>query len=277
VTELEKAIAKLSPLHKKLGRPKPGDWLAEHDEPGQTFAEYRDSKPVTPDVDGPRRLLYIQPLGALTKTQRAIVEQTAEYMHDFFGLEVRLSPELPLTLVPESARRVHPSWGVPQILTEYVLEKLLAPRLPADAAAYISFTASDLWPGEGWNFVFGQASLRDRVGVWSIHRYGDPDASKSAYKLALKRALKVAVHETSHMFSLRHCTAYECVMGGSNSLDESDRRPIWLCPECMAKICWATKRDPLDLHRTLYGFAHKHEFTDEAAFFRRSIEALERQ
>ena len=68
------------------------------------------------------------------------------------------------------------------------------------------------------------ANLRDRVGVWSIHRYGDPDASKSAYKLTLERALKVAVHETSHMFSLRHCTAYECVMGGSNSLDESDRR-----------------------------------------------------
>ena len=276
--DLTKVITKLAPLHPKLGKPKPGDWLAEHDEPGQTFDEYRDSDPVTPDVEGPgkRRLLYIQPLGALTKTQRAIVEQTAEYMQHFFGLEVRLSQELPLSLVPESARRVHPSWGVPQILTEYVLEKLLAPRLPADAAAYISFTASDLWPGEGWNFVFGQASLRDRVGVWSIYRYGDPDDGKRAFDRTLKRAMKVAVHETGHMFSLRHCTAYECVMGGTNSLDESDRRPIWLCPECMAKICWATKSDPLERYRRLQAFAHEHGFVQEAAFFRRSIAALER-
>ena len=120
--DLTKVITKLAPLHQKLGKPKPGDWLAEHDEPGQTFDEYRDSDPVTPDVEGPgkRRLLYIQPLGALTKTQRAIVEQTAEYMQHFFGLEVRLSQELPLSLVPESARRVHPSWGVPQILTDPV-------------------------------------------------------------------------------------------------------------------------------------------------------------
>jgi archaemetzincin len=277
VNELNKAIAKLVPLHKKLGAPLPGDWLAEHEEPGQTFAEYRASKPITPDVDGSgkRRLLYIQPLGPLTKTQRSIVELTGDYMRRFFGLEVRFRPELPLSLLPGSARRVHPSWGVPQILTSYVLEKVLEPRLPDDAAAYISFTASDLWPGEGWNFVFGQASLRDRVGVWSIYRYGDPDASASALKLALRRALKVAVHETGHMFSLRHCTAYECVMGGSNNLAESDRRPLALCPECTAKICWATKRDPVSRCRELQAFAEQHGFAEDAAFFRRAVEALE--
>jgi hypothetical protein len=27
---------------------------------------------------------------------------------------------------------------------------------PADALAYLALTASDLWPGEGWNFVFGR-------------------------------------------------------------------------------------------------------------------------
>jgi archaemetzincin len=278
VNELNEAIAKLAPLHKKLGAPARGDWLAEHEEPGQTFAEYRASNPVTPDVDGPgkRRLLYIQPLGPLTKTQRSIVDLTGDYMRRFFGLEVRVRDELPLSLVPDSARRIHPTWGVPQILTSYVLEKLLVPRLPEDAAAFISFTASDLWPGEGWNFVFGQASLRDRVGVWSIYRYGDPEASKSAFKLALRRALKVAVHETGHMFSLRHCTAYECVMGGSNNLDESDRRPLWLCPECTAKICWATKRDPMALFRELGAFAEQHGFPEDGEFFRRSIAALEK-
>ena len=31
---------KLRPLAEPLPRPRPGDWLAEHDEPGQTFGEY---------------------------------------------------------------------------------------------------------------------------------------------------------------------------------------------------------------------------------------------
>jgi hypothetical protein len=35
--ELEK---RLRPLADSLPVPRPGDWLAEHDEPGQTFAEY---------------------------------------------------------------------------------------------------------------------------------------------------------------------------------------------------------------------------------------------
>ena len=39
----------------------------------------------------------------------------------------------------------------------------------------LAITAFDLWPGPGWNFVFGQASLTERVGVWSMARNGDPD------------------------------------------------------------------------------------------------------
>lgn len=37
---------KLRPLADPLPPPRPGDWLAEHDEPGQTFAEYMDARPV---------------------------------------------------------------------------------------------------------------------------------------------------------------------------------------------------------------------------------------
>jgi hypothetical protein len=37
---------KLRPLAGPLPAPRPGDWLAEHDEPGQTFAEYLDARPV---------------------------------------------------------------------------------------------------------------------------------------------------------------------------------------------------------------------------------------
>jgi WD40 repeat protein len=37
----------------------------------------------------------------------------------------------------------------------YILHEVLEPQRPTDALAYLALTGSDLWPGKGWNFVFG--------------------------------------------------------------------------------------------------------------------------
>ena len=276
---LRLAIPALAPLHRELDPAKPGEWLAEHPEKGQTFAEYLAQAPVIPDPPGgpgKRRHLDVQILGPLTDGQRRVVNLASDYLGRFYGLPMRRQPDLPLSVVPAKARRNHPSWGTPQILTHHILDRILRPHLADDAMASLCLTASDLWPGEGWNFVFGQASLEERIGVWSIHRHGDPDADADSFQLALLRALKVAVHETGHMFSIRHCTAYRCVMNGSNSLDESDRGPLWLCPECMAKVAWATGVDPRERYRVLVTFAKEHHLEAEAAHFLRSLELLGR-
>ena len=272
VEELKKTVEKLRPLHKKLGKPGPRDWLTFHDEPGQTFAEYLAARPVTPR--GERKVIYVQPLGRFSEEQREIVKLAADFMGRYFAGEVKIREGLPLSVVPDKARRVHPSTGEKQILAGYVLDEVLKPRLPDDAAAYIAFTASDLWPGRGWNFVFGMASLRERVGVWSIHRNGDPEKNEEAFKLCLLRTIKTATHETGHMFSLEHCTAYECNMCGSNHRDESDSRPVLACPECAAKISWACGVSPIDRYRSLAGFFEEHGFEAEKEFCEKSIKAL---
>ena len=61
----------------------------------------------------------------------------------------------------------------------------------------------DLYPDPRWNFVFGQASLRDRLGVFSFARY-DPffygKSRGSRYQeLLLRRSAKLLVHETAHI------------------------------------------------------------------------------
>ena len=272
IPELRQAILRLTPLYKPLEKPGPGDWLAQHKEPGQTFAEYLGCRPVTPR--GRRSVLYVQALGPLTATQRKIVGLTREYLACYFGVTCREGADLPDALVPASARRTHPAWGDKQILSTYVLDKVLKPRLPPDAAACIALTASDLWPGEGWNFVFGQASLQDRVGVWSLYRFGDPNVSDEAFRLCLRRTLQTASHETGHMFSILHCTAWQCNMCGSNSLPESDRRPTWLCPQCTAKVCWAAGYDPGRRFRDLADFCRKAGLNDEVEFYRKSLEAI---
>ena len=271
---LAEQIGKLRPLHRKLSPPRPGDWRAGpgRDEKGQTFAQYLQCRPARPV--GGRRVLYIQPLGEFTKARRRIIDLTAEYMGVYFGLPVKVQPDLPLSVIPRRARRVHPTWGVPQVLSTYVLDELLAPKLPSDAAALIAFTTSDLWPGEGWNFVFGQASLRKRVGVWSIYRNGDLTGGAGAFRACLLRTVKTATHETGHMFSMEHCTACECNLCGSNSREESDRRPLTCCPECVAKVCWATRSDLLERYRKLLPLARKHGFAAEAATYEKSIRTL---
>ena len=244
----------------------------ENKEPGQTFAQYLGSRPVT--TRGTRNVLYIQPVGEFTATQMKIVGATADYMRRFFGVDVRTRATIPVSAIPASARRTHPTWGDKQILSTYVLDKLLKPRLPKDAAAVLALTAADLWPGKGWNFVFGQASLRDRVGVWSLYRNGDPDKDKASYQLCLKRTIKTAVHETGHMFSILHCTAWECCMNGSNTREESDRHPLWFCPECNAKVCWATRVDPVPRYRKTVEVCKKLGFEEERAFYEKSLARL---
>ena len=269
VSSLVAAMAKLRPLHTKFGKPEAGDWVLSHPEPGQTFSQYLRCNPTLPR--GKRCVVYVQPLGDLSPGQRTIIDLSAEFLGLYFNLPVKIRRTVPLSQIPDSARRVHPSWGVPQILAPYVMDKILRPRLPSDAAAYIAFTGSDLWPGKGWNFVFGMASIRYRVGVWSIYRNGDP---VKEFTLCLRRTLKTAAHETGHMFSLRHCTAYECNMCGSNSRYESDRRPLALCPECAAKVSWATHTDLRTRYNGLARFCKRNDLEKEAAFYRQSASVL---
>lgn len=264
----------MRPLYGRQPEPGPGDWLALHDEHGQTFEQYLDVEPRRPDAT--RQRLYIQPLGELTRGQQALVAKTAEFLSIVYSLEVRMRPTLSLHEVPPNAWRMG-SGGAKQLLTTHVLTTLLAPRLPADAMAFIALTASDLWPGDGWSFVFGQASLRDRVGVWSLARLGNADGSADEARHALLRTLKIAVHETAHMFTIRHCTAYGCVMAGNNGLAELDRTPLPFCPEDLAKLLWATREDAPERLGRMRDFAAREGLKEEADFFDRAGRAVSKR
>ena len=270
--ELPEKFARLIPLHKRLGKPQPGEWLWHHPEPGQTYRQYVESRPVRPTPK--RRTIYVQPLGEFTPAQQRIVDLTAEFIGIYFDLPVRKLKPLPLDVVPARARRVHPAWGDHQVLTGYVLYEVLKPRMPDDACAMIGLTSADLWPGEGWNFVFGEASLRDRVGVWSLYRNGEPEKGEAEFRLCLLRTIKTAAHELGHMFSMAHCTAFECLMCGSNHRAEADRRPLALCPHCLAKLCYATGADPEKRYERLIDFCRRQGLKPQQEFYEKLLAAL---
>ncbi len=267
---LQALTARLAPLHSRMGEVQPGDWLSQHREPGQTFTRYLQQEPV--HARGKRRVLYIQPIGTFDAPELEVLDLTARFLGAFFCLPVKVLERLPYKAIPASARRKHPAWGDHQILTTYVLDRVLAPRLPDDAATLLALTPEDLWPGHGWNFVFGQASLYHRVGVWSTYRNGDPVKERA---LHLLRTFKIASHETGHMFTIHHCTAYECGMCGSNNRAESDRRPLAFCPQCLAKLLWATGCDAARRYRSLADLCQEAGLSREAARYRKLLAALE--
>jgi len=263
---------RLTPLAKELGAPKPGEWLYEHHESGQSFAEYIASELVRRSPEW--NTIDICVVGEVTPAQQRIIETTREYLAIFFDSPVKVGKPIPLSEIPDRAQRKHPATGGHQVLTTYILHEVLRPNRPENALASLAFTTTDLWPGKGWNFVFGQASLRDRTGVWSIQRNGDPSQSDESYQLCLKRTLGTASHETAHILSMQHCTKFECCLNGSNHLEEADRKPLHLCPICQQKLCWNLQVDPATYLGKLEGFCRQHGFADEADWYRLAVQAL---
>ena len=257
--------SKLRPLATPLAKSDRGDWLAEHKEEGQTFAAYLRAKPVRKSAQ--QGTIYICLLGDFTPEQRTVLETTQKYLEIFYQVPVKVHKKMTVADVPARARRIHPTWGGEQILSTYVLDEVLKPDRPDDALAYLAFTSSDLFPDPTWNFVFGQASLRERTGVWSIHRNGDPAKGEKAYQLCLRRTLHTASHETGHILTIQHCTAFDCNMNGINSQDEGDRKPLTMCPVCLRKVCWNLQVEPVKYLGELETFCRENKLLAEADWY----------
>lgn len=269
---LAPSIERIRPLFKPKSRPQPGDWLVDHPEPGQTYTEFRAT--VKARAADNYSTLRIVPIGSLSKGQTVVLGIVQDFMKAFFGLPLAIDPMAPIDGIPEDARRFQYFEGPDQLLTSYLLNDVLMKRRQAKDAAVLGITASDLWPGPGWNFVFGQASLKERVGVWSMARNGEPDGAADLRQQCALRTVMTATHETGHMFGIRHCKKYECGMNGSNSGDERDRQPLEFCPECQPKLWWTLKLDPLERSRALEATARRHGFERIARDLGRQSAAL---
>ncbi len=255
-------------LYASLGKPQPGEWLASHQEDGQNVADFRKSSPNIPSRT--RKVLYLLPLGKFPADGRTpSLDSLREYLSVYFQMEAKLAPAV-TEAAPGAKRRINPGSGKPQLLSTDIL-KWLAGRLPSDAYCVLAVTMTDLFPEESWNFVFGQASLSRRVGVFSLARNDpafssmedpglDPGVTRS---LLLRRACITLSHETGHMFGWSHCCYYKCLMGGSNSLAESDRAPAGLCPVCLQKLHFSRPFDPVARQKGLLVFYQKHGMEED--------------
>jgi len=271
---MRRALDPVSSVFEPISAPAAGDWLAAHTERGQTFRQFVRSRPNRPD--GRRNTIYLLPLGEFEPEKSPDLEDLKVCAAAFFGREVRLLPALSFEN-HQLTSRINDSTGRRQYLTSDILG-LLQRQLPRDAYCTLAVTMEDLYPQESWNFVFGQASLRNRVGVFSFARY-DPSYERSEpapgdRQTLLRRSCRVLVHETSHMFGMQHCIYFNCVMNGANHLQEFDARPMFLCPVCLRKLAWSTGDDVKERYERLQAAYQEIGLPDEAAWLADRLEQL---
>ena len=219
-----------------LPAPQAREWLAVHAEHGQTFDDYARAA-IRPAAGA--RTVYLQPVDAAGAFSDTCLSTLAAFTEAFFQLNVRVCG--PLVLDPSSlVTRAAPDTGTPQVYAGDILARLYAVK-PADAFCVLGITAHDLFPHPIVSFAFGEASATCRVGVVSVARYGPPfceDAPGRQPGEMRKRCCRVIAHEIGHMAGIAHCIYFRCLMNGSSSLAESDRRPLHLCPIDLRKLQW---------------------------------------
>ena len=86
-SELQAAFVPDAEFFKPIPSPKPGDWLAEHKEPGQSFEEFVNANLKRPDDI--RNIIYLQPLEHFLPDHSPPLELLQEYMQAFFMMDQR--------------------------------------------------------------------------------------------------------------------------------------------------------------------------------------------
>lgn len=246
-------------LWARLDPPQPGEWLYHFPEPGQTFREYVEGNPVR--ATEARRRVYVQPWLTRAPEEPALLRRIAELLAALYGREAEVLAPAPLPAIAYAReRRRHDVMA---------LARSLRDALPEDALFLLAVTDRDLF-ASGLEHVYGWASLTDRVAVVSTARLGARD-DRGRF---LRRALALAAHESGHALSLAHCTFYRCLMNGSNSIEESDRRPAVPCPVCAKKLAWNVGSSRAERYRALARAFAGAGLLDDAARARAAADVM---
>lgn len=231
-----RATRKLVPLASPLPPPRRGEWRSQYDETDQGFTQFLGEARQRGGT------LIVLPIGDLPPDQKRAIGHILDSMSAFFGLPAACATPLPLSSLPPECFRS--AGGRRQLNAETLMHRVLRPNVGGDVAAILAITSLDLYPGEGWPFAsaFGWSAFGQGTSVVSTAQ--SLDGGEAYRGRNLLRLCKLSVHELSHTFGLKHCSTYECLMNGCGSLAENDAKPLALCPDCLAKLSFATGRSP---------------------------------
>ncbi|GIQ82108.1 peptidase M54, archaemetzincin, partial [Kipferlia bialata] len=259
--------------------PAPGedDWLRIREEKGQTFsqykAKYRPLKKPAPPI-----LIIPAVYRGLDSDSEEESEEEGEGESMGGGLDPQAVVEYvrafyypcPVVLLDTLDLKQHrvkmrDNDGDTQFYAPEILRKVKSILSGRQYSAAAVMTTHDIYHREDWNFVFGLA--QGGVSIFSFYRFlpsftGAPEV-KHPRDVTLWRSVRTAVHELGHCLGLRHCIYYKCIMNGSNHIDESDSRPLSLCPVCLRKVSHRLGGGVLTRYRGIAEWYRVHGFTEQ--------------
>lgn len=274
-----------------LDKPQPHEWLeAMLDKtPDQSFKAFLDSRPNLPDKI--RNTICLQPLcepadldgpafpeGPWPSWQ-ALESAVKAFYHP---LKVRTLPAIPMEMLSPRPKSRQGSFGMQWHAAE-VLDALARSAVPREAFCTLAVTMCDLYPREEWNFVYGLARLSGRVGVFSFARHTPCPSLPEPFREGrmLHQSMKTMLHEIGHMFGLKHCTWFNCLMRGSNGAEvEHQPNYLHLCPVCLRKLHSSIGFDVPSTYANLLKLFEGYEavsadFRVDCDFLRKRLAALQ--
>lgn len=266
--------------------PRPGDWLAGHPERGQSYTSFlRGAFRARPHASYDTISLVVLGDGV------PFLPQLCEYIATFFQCKVDIVGPVDINDSKNvvkwnlTHRQASDSslFGGKQFYCGPLMD--LCTKVVADDRAKIrhsvccvGITMYDLTPNDDYNFVYGLASLAEGKGVFSMARFhpefngekysGGEDEAKN---VIFKRCCRVVSHELSHIFGLRHCINYTCLMNGANHVGELERQPLLECPVCTKKLCCTWSWDLKKRYADLVAVCEKFGFVEEAARWKKCL------
>src|SRR6266478_1442 len=100
---LQRAFAPDRAAFDPILKPGPIDWLAVHDEPGQTFDLFKASQPNRPTQT--RHVIYLQPLGDFAPERSPSIDKLQKFAAAFFAMEVKALPPIKIDNSQFATRR----------------------------------------------------------------------------------------------------------------------------------------------------------------------------
>ncbi|XP_060077570.1 archaemetzincin-2-like isoform X1 [Ylistrum balloti] len=263
-----------------MKKPKKSEWLAEHKTEGQPFERFLQGSAKYPTQR--RKVIYLLPLQFDEAFIPAdILDSLKQFASIFFGMKLKVMKAT--SFKGKVPNRFNKNSNTFQVHAGKILEEMTS-IVPEDAFCVAAITMCDLYPQDSWNFVFGLAQMRSGCGVYSLARYlsnfgeqpntvYNPESETGSNSL-MKRACKTMCHEIGHMFGISHCVYFSCIMNGSNHLEESDERSMFLCPVCLRKLHFICQFEIIERYKLMSEFWSKFGYEEDSAWLRKRLERL---
>ncbi|CAF4797090.1 unnamed protein product [Rotaria sp. Silwood1] len=280
-TDIQKALTnRINESFASIPEPDYWGWLNQRQEYGQTFKSFEQvvSKAIPHST---------QPIGSFEHPRAPPLELIGEFAQAFFlGCDVKILPMVDFT--ESMPNRINSGTKQIQYQTKGLFEYLAHTRSQRNAREEllcVAVTMADIYPDETYNFVYGQARVTDSYGVYSFSRL-DPLFPMPPHKsmnmkltdadrtIILRRCIKILLHEIGHLFGLKHCIYYLCLMNGANNQIEMDQQPLFVCPVCLRKLQSSLKFNIEQMYRKFSDLCERYNLDFERDWYRKRLDCI---